>query len=67
MSACTVGIACHSFRIDGGMGRYVYGLAEGLLELGITPTVFTKKIDRSLPIASKMPLRIVTCLIPLER
>ena len=39
MSACTVGIACHSFRIDGGMGRYVYGLAEGLLELGITPKV----------------------------
>ncbi|MDY4162639.1 MAG: glycosyltransferase family 4 protein [Sutterella sp.] len=61
MSACTVGIACHSFRIDGGMGRYVYGLAEGLLELGITPTVFTKKIDRSLPIASKINFVHINC------
>ena len=44
MTTPTIGIACHSFRTDGGMGRYVQLLAEGLLNLGIHPTVITKKI-----------------------
>ncbi len=43
MTTPTIGIACHSFRTDGGMGRYVQLLAEGLLNLGIHPTVITKK------------------------
>lgn len=34
MTTPTIGIACHSFRTDGGMGRYVQLLAEGLLNLG---------------------------------
>ena len=44
MTTPTIGIACHSFRTDGGMGRYVQLLAEGLLNLGIHPTVITKKM-----------------------
>jgi len=39
MTTPTIGIACHSFRTDGGMGRYVQLLSEGLLNLGIRPTV----------------------------
>ena len=31
MTTPTIGIACHSFRTDGGMGRYVQLLSEGLL------------------------------------
>lgn len=52
MTTPTIGIACHSFRTDGGMGRYVQLLAEGLLNLGIHPTVITKK-NRLLPPALK--------------
>ena len=53
MTTPTIGIACHSFRTDGGMGRYVQLLAEGLLNLGIHPTVITKKIDYSLPLSTQ--------------
>ena len=42
----TIGIACHSLRLDGGMGRYSLALVKGLNELNIEPVVFTKKIDR---------------------
>lgn len=52
MTTPTIGIACHSFRTDGGMGRYVQLLSEGLLNLGIRPTVITKK-NRLLPAAIK--------------
>ncbi len=54
MTTPTIGIACHSFRTDGGMGRYVQLLAEGLLNLGIHPTVITKKIDYSLPLSKEV-------------
>ena len=53
MTTPTIGIACHSFRTDGGMGRYVQLLSEGLLNLGIRPTVITKKIDYSLPLSTQ--------------
>ncbi len=54
MTTPTIGIACHSFRTDGGMGRYVQLLSEGLLNLGIRPTVITKKIDYSLPLSKEV-------------
>ncbi len=41
----SIGITCHSVRIDGGMGRYTVALIQGLNSLGIKPTIFTKKID----------------------
>ena len=44
-----IGIACHSFRLDGGMGRYVLLLTEGLLALGYCPHIISKKIDTKLP------------------
>lgn len=54
-----IGIACHSFRLDGGMGRYVLLLTQGLLELGYTPVIISKKFDKSLPEYSKiLPVHI---------
>lgn len=63
MNNYTVGIACHSFRIDGGMGRYVQLLTEGLTNLGIRPVVITKKVDRSLPSCSLVDLQEINCKI----
>ena len=61
MTTPTIGIACHSFRTDGGMGRYVQLLAEGLLNLGIHPTVITKKIDYSLPLSKEVSFHHINC------
>ena len=44
MNGKRVAIACHSFRLDGGMGRYVLILTQGLLDLGYKVTVITKKL-----------------------
>lgn len=44
-SKLSIAIVCHSIRIDGGIGRYVVELIEGLNEFGIKPVVFTKKVD----------------------
>ena len=41
----SIALVCQSLRLDGGMGRYALDLIEGLNELGIRPTVYTKKID----------------------
>ncbi len=46
-SDLSLAIACQSIRLDGGMGRYILDLIEGLNCLGIHPTIFTKKIDPS--------------------
>ena len=65
MNGDRVAIACHSFRLDGGMGRYVLILTQGLLELGYQVTVITKKVDRTLPIINKIEcIQIHTKLIP---
>lgn len=64
MTTPTIGIACHSFRTDGGMGRYVQLLAEGLLNLGIHPTVITKKIDYSLPLSKEVREALQKPLLP---
>ena len=56
-----IGIACHSFRTDGGMGRYVQDLTDGLLQLGFKPVIFTKKIDRTLPNADKVEFVHINC------
>ena len=64
MTTPTIGIACHSFRTDGGMGRYVQLLAEGLLNLGIHPTVITKKIDYSLPLSKEVREALQKPLFP---
>ena len=61
MTTPTISIACHSFRTDGGMGRYVQLLAEGLLNLGIHPTVITKKIDYSLPLSKEVSFHHINC------
>ena len=61
MTTPTIGIACHSFRTDGGMGRYVQLLSEGLLNLGIRPTVITKKIDYSLPLSKEVSFHHINC------
>ena len=41
----SIALVCQSLRLDGGMGRYALDLIEGLNELGIRPTVYTKKLD----------------------
>jgi glycosyltransferase involved in cell wall biosynthesis len=65
VSLPSVGIACHSFRNDGGMGTYVQDLADGLLELGIRPVVFTKKIDFTRPLAKSVDFVRIDCrLVP---
>ncbi len=38
-----IGISCHSFCLDGGMGRYVLLLTRGLSSLGYRPVVISKK------------------------
>ena len=43
-----VAISCHSFRLDGGMGRYVLLLTKGLLNLGYEPYIVSKKFDTTL-------------------
>ena len=57
----TIGIACHSLRLDGGMGRYSLALVKGLNELNIEPVVFTKKIDRSVTTDLKFQLELINC------
>jgi len=57
----TIGIACHSLRLDGGMGRYSLALVKGLNELNIEPVVFTKKIDRSATTDLKFQLELINC------
>lgn len=57
----SIGIACHSFRIDGGMGRYVQLLTEGLVNLGIRPVIITKKVDRSLSSCSSVDIKRINC------
>lgn len=57
----SIGIACHSFRIDGGMGRYVQLLTEGLNNLGVRPLVITKKVDRSLSSCSNVDIKTINC------
>lgn len=57
----SIGIACHSFRIDGGMGRYVQLLTEGLNNLGVRPLIITKKVDRSLPSCSNVDIETINC------
>lgn len=60
-----IGISCHSFCLDGGMGRYVLLLTRGLSSLGYRPVVISKKIDTSLPEYEFIdPMKINTTLIP---
>lgn len=57
-----IAIACHSFRLDGGMGRYVLLLTQGLLELGCPPPIIiSKKFDRTLPEYSKIVPILINC------
>lgn len=65
MNEKKIAIVCHSFRLDGGMGRYVLILTQGLLDLGYQVTVITKKVDRSIPIVNDVEcIQIHTKLIP---
>ncbi len=60
-----IAIACHSFRLDGGMGRYVLLLTQGLLDLGIKPIVIAKKFDTSLSEYKKItPIKICCKFFP---
>ena len=54
-----IGIACHSLRLDGGMGRYSLGLVKGLNELNIEPVVFTKKIDENATANLRFKLELI--------
>ena len=56
-----IGIACHSLRLDGGMGRYSLGLVKGLNELNIEPVVFTKKIDENATANLRFKLELINC------
>lgn len=65
MNGKRVAIACHSFRLDGGMGRYVLILTQGLLDLGYKVTVITKKVDHTIPLVNEIEyIQIHTKLIP---
>lgn len=56
-----IGIACHSLRLDGGMGRYSLALVKGLNELNIEPVVFTKKIDENATTNLRFKLELINC------
>ena len=56
-----IGIACHSLRLDGGMGRYSLALVKGLNELNIEPVVFTKKIDENATANLRFKLELINC------
>ncbi|MCW3480948.1 glycosyltransferase family 4 protein [Neisseriaceae bacterium JH1-16] len=43
-----IGIACNAFGYSGGFERYALDLVNGLNQLGITPTFFARRFDRSL-------------------
>ena len=60
-----IGISCHTFCLDGGMGRYVLLLTRALSSLGYRPVVISKKIDTNLPEYRLIePVKINTTLIP---
>lgn len=56
-----IGLACHSLRLDGGMGRYSLAVVKGLNELGIKPVVFTKKINKQDAGQLKFKLELINC------
>ncbi|WP_392566288.1 glycosyltransferase family 4 protein [Utexia brackfieldae] len=43
-----VAISCSKFGVSGGMERYAYELIYGLYNLGISPTVITRKVEKNL-------------------
>ena len=60
-----IGISCHTFCLDGGMGRYVLLLTRSLSSLGYRPVVISKKLDTNLPEYRLIdPIKINTALIP---
>ena len=60
-----IGISCHTFCLDGGMGRYVLLLTRALSSLGYRPVVISKKLDTNLPEYRLIdPIKINTALIP---
>ncbi|MCX4165434.1 MULTISPECIES: glycosyltransferase family 4 protein [Paraburkholderia] len=60
-----IGLSCNAFRHSGGLERYAMDLVRGLHDNGITPAVFARRFDRSLPeIELVEPHRIAVNWLP---